>query len=173
MTIETLANSIPEYAKDLKLNLTSMIRTNNLSAPQLWGALVTAAITSRNKTLSEEILEEAKSHLDEAHYLAAHSAASIMGMNNIYYRFLHLTSNETYQKMPAKLRMNSLRGHGIDQGDFELWSLVASAMTGCAICVDSHEKALKEHGFSDDQILEGVRIAAIINGISIAISAGG
>ena len=32
-----------------------------------------------------------------------------MGMNNIYYRFLHLSSNEKYKTMPARLRMNAIR----------------------------------------------------------------
>jgi alkyl hydroperoxide reductase subunit D len=89
-----------------------------------------------------------------------------MGMNNVYYRFLHLTSNQKYATIPAKLRMNIIRMHGVDQLDFELWSLVVSAINACGSCVDSHERALRERGMSEENILMAVRVASVVHAIS-------
>ena len=69
-----------------------------------------------------------------------------MGMNNIYYRFLHLVEDGEYQTMPARLRMNVIGNPGIDKLDFELISLAVSAVNGCGLCVTSHEQKLREEG---------------------------
>ncbi len=92
-----------------------------------------------------------------------------MGMNNVYYRFLHLTSNEKYRSMRAGLRMNVMRTHGVDPLDFELWALVVSAINNCQTCVESHEKALREKGISEDKILAAVRIAAVVHAIAVVL----
>ena len=122
----------------------SLVRNQtDLNAQQLWGTLVASAMASRNRELVDAVLAEATQHLPAQALDAAKGAAAIMGMNNIYYRFLHLTSNQKYATIPAKLRMN-IRMHGVDQLDFELWSLAVSAINGCGSCVDSHERALRE-----------------------------
>ena len=94
-----------------------------------------------------------------------------MGMNNIYYRFLHLTSNEKYGTMRAGLRMNVMRTHGIDPLDFELWSIAVSAINGCGVCVDSHEKTLREKGISEEKILAAIRIASVVHAIASVLDA--
>lgn len=63
-------------------------------------------------------------------------------MNNVYYRFVHLASNEEYNTMPAKLRMNTIGSHGTDKNDFEHYSLAISAINRCGMCIDSDEKLL-------------------------------
>ena len=68
---------------------------------------------------------------------AAKSAAAIMGMNNIYYRFLHLVEDGEYSTMPARLRMNIIANPGVDKVDFELWCTTVSAVNGCGMCLDS------------------------------------
>jgi len=94
-----------------------------------------------------------------------------MGMNNIYYRFHHLSNNEKYAALPARLRMNIMRTHGADQVDFELWALVVSAINGCGKCVSSHEKILLEKGITEDLILAAVRIASVVHGTAAALDA--
>jgi alkyl hydroperoxide reductase subunit D len=84
-----------------------------------------------------------------------------MAMNNVYYRFTHLASNPEYRTMPAKLRMNVIGAPGIDKADFELFSLAVSAINGCGMCIDAHEKVLKQHGVSADTIQTAVRIGAV------------
>ena len=89
-----------------------------------------------------------------------------MGMNNIYYRFLHLVEDGEYQTMPARLRMNVIANHGIDKLDFELISLAVSAVNGCGPCVTSHEKKLRPHDVSREAIQSAVRIAAVVHAVA-------
>ena len=94
-----------------------------------------------------------------------------MGMNNIFYRFHHLTKNEKYATMPARLRMNGIRTHGADPVDFELWCVAASAVNGCGKCVDSHEQVLRQKGVTEEIILAAVRIAALIHAVATVLDA--
>ena len=89
-----------------------------------------------------------------------------MGMNNVYYRFVHLASNKEYQTMPAKLRMNVIGNPGVEKADFELWSLAVSAINGCGMCIDAHEAELKKNGLSTEQIQTAVRIASVIAAVA-------
>ena len=162
MQLEALSNSIPEHAKDLKLNLGAVLRQTELTPQQTWGAAVACAMAARNPALLAALAAEAAPHLGEQGLFAARAAASVMGMNNIFYRFRHLSSNAKYSEMPARLRMQVIGRHGADPVDFELWCLAVSAINGCGLCVDSHEKVLREKGVSEETILAAVRIAAVI-----------
>lgn len=166
MSIQDLKGLVPDYAKDLKLNLSSLAGDESLNEQQLWGTFLASAIASRNTTVLEHIKTEAEGYLSEAAYTAAHSAAAIMGMNNIYYRFVHLSSNETYKTLPAKLRMNIIGNPGVDKADFELWSLAVSAINGCGMCIDAHEAELLKHGMSTEQIQTAVRVASVVHAIA-------
>ena len=92
-----------------------------------------------------------------------------MGMNNVYYRFQKLSGNPRYGEIPARLRMQIIRGHGGDPVDFELWCLAVSAINGCGSCVESHEGVLRGKGVSEETILAAVRIASVVNGLATAI----
>jgi len=94
-----------------------------------------------------------------------------MGMNNIFYRFRHLSSNEKYTAMPARLRMQVIRTHGADPADFELWCLAVSAVNGCAACVDSHEKVVREKGLTEESVLAAVRIASVVHALAAVMDA--
>jgi len=94
-----------------------------------------------------------------------------MGMNNIFYRFRHLSTNEKYGAIPARLRMQVIRTHGSDPVDFELWCLAVSAINGCGVCVDSHEKVLREKGVGEETILAAVRIASVIHALAAVMDA--
>ncbi len=171
MTIEALSERIPSYAKDLRLNLQSVLGQTELTEQQLWGAAVASAIAARNRDLLAAVLEDARPHLSEQALEAARSAAAIMGMNNVYYRFLHLTSNEKYSTIPARLRMNAIRMHGVDQVDFELWCVAVSAINNCQACVASHEKVVREKGLSAESVLAAVRVAAVIHAVAAVMDA--
>lgn len=172
MTLDQLLEIVPAYAKDLKLNFTSLLRQTELTSQQIWGTLVASALAARNVSLLEAILAEAGTHLSAQALEAARAAAAIMGMNNVYYRFLHLTTNPKYATLPARLRMNVIRSHGVDQADFELWCTAVSAINGCATCVDSHEKKLRESGVAEETVLAAVRIAAVVHGLAAVFDAG-
>jgi alkyl hydroperoxide reductase subunit D len=159
MTLEQLREEIPDYAKDLRLNLTSALRQTELTERQLWGTAVACSLAGHNARLYSAVLHDAE------------SAAAIMGMNNIYYRFIHLASNHDYAAMRAGLRMNAIRTHGVSQADFELWSLAVSAINGCGSCMDSHEKVVREKGLSEAAVLAAVRIAAVLHAVARVLDA--
>lgn len=170
MALEELISGLPAYAKDLKLNYSSLVKQNaELTPQQLWGSVVVAAIATRNAELTTEVIAEAEEILTPVALDAAKAAAAIMGMNNIYYRFHHLTSNEKYATLPSRLRMNVLRGHSIEPVDFELWCLVVSAVNACDKCVDSHEKVLREKGATEELINAAVRVAAVVHAIGVVL----
>jgi alkyl hydroperoxide reductase subunit D len=170
MALEELIGGLPAYAKDLKLNYSSLVKQNaELTPQQLWGTVVAAAIATRNAELTTEVIAEAEAILSPAALDAAKAAAAIMGMNNIYYRFHHLTKNEKYATLPSRLRMNVLRGHSIEAVDFELWCLVVSAVNACDKCVDSHEKVLREKGATEELINAAIRVTSVIHAIGVVM----
>jgi alkyl hydroperoxide reductase subunit D len=169
MTLEQLLEALPDYAKDLKLNIGSVLRQTELTPQQTWGTALACAIAARSAALKEAILAEAAPQLSEQALFAAKGAAAVMGMNNIFYRFRHLSGNQKYQTMPARLRMQIIARHGSDPVDFELWCLAVSAVNGCGVCVESHENVLREKGVSEETILAAVRIAATINGLAAVL----
>ncbi|MGJ4888016.1 carboxymuconolactone decarboxylase family protein [Bradyrhizobium sp. HKCCYLS3077] len=173
MSIEQLKDQIPDFAKDVRLNLSSMASDETLSPQAKYGLFVACAIATRNPTVTAAFEAVAAAQLSPAALTAAKSAAAIMAMNNVYYRFVHLASNKDYATMPARLRMNVIANPGVDKADFELWSLAVSAINGCGTCIDSHEKVLRDAGVATATIQTAVRFAAIIQSVAVAIEAAG
>ena len=99
---------------------------------------------------------------------AAKAAAAVMGMNNVYYRFTHLVGGD-YHKLPAKLRMNVMAKPGVEKVDFELWSLAVSAVNGCGMCMESHEKVVRHGGLSSEQVQAAARIAAVVHAVAAVL----
>ncbi|MBX5461933.1 MAG: carboxymuconolactone decarboxylase family protein [Steroidobacteraceae bacterium] len=169
MSLDTIRDSLPDYARDLKLNLGSVLTpagAPGLSGKQIWAVAVAAAIASRNVDFAHKLEALAAAHLDDAHLTAARAAAAIMGMNNIYYRFLHLVEDAEYAQMPARLRMNVIANPGVEKLDFELMSLAVSAVNGCGMCIVAHEKQLRKHDVSREAIQSAVRIAATVHAVA-------
>jgi lipoyl-dependent peroxiredoxin subunit D len=171
MELEQFLATIPEYAKDLKLNLSSALNQAELTPAQMYGTLVACAMAVRNPRLLETALGEAAKRVPAQVVHSAKAASAIMGMNNVFYRFRHLSTNERYGTIPARLRMQIIRGHGGDPVDFELYCLAVSAINACAACVDSHERVLREKGVSEETILAAVRIASVVHALAPVIEA--
>lgn len=169
MSIETLKQALPDYAKDLRLNLSSLAGEEVLTGQQRAGTFIVSALASRNPQVTAAILGEFAPQLSPEALEAAKAAAAIMAMNNIYYRFVHLASAESYATMPAKLRMNVIGKPGVDKADFELWSLAVSAVNGCGMCIDSHEQHLRKAGVSAEAVQAAVRIAAVVHAIAATL----
>lgn len=171
MSIQTLKDRLPEYAKDLKLNLGSLAAETVLNDTLKAGTFVAAAFASRNPEVIAAINAEFAGKLAPAEFTAAKAAAAIMGMNNVYYRFLHLAENEEYSRLPARLRMNVIGAPGTAKENFELWSLAVSAINGCAMCIASHEKVVRAAGLTAEQVQAAVRIAAVVHAVAVALEA--
>jgi alkyl hydroperoxide reductase subunit D len=171
MSIDALKAKLPDYAKDLKLNLSGVFNTPNLTPQQAWGTAVASAMASRQTDVIREIVSASREHLDAAGLNGAKAAAAIMGMNNIYYRFVHLSSTTEYAQMPARLRMNIIGNPGVDKIDFELWSLAVSAINGCGMCIESHEREVVKKGVGKESVQDVVRIAAVIHAVAAVLDA--
>lgn len=169
MSIENLKNAIPDYAKDIRLNLSSIAGEEILNPQQLWGAMLASAIASRNETVLAEIAAEAAQRLSPEAQNAVKAANAVMAMNNIYYKFISMMKSPDYAGMPPKLRMNVIANPGVEKADFELWALAVSVINGCAGCVKSHEKSLRELGVSQEQVQTALRIAAIVHAAASVI----
>lgn len=172
MSLDALRDLLPAYAKDLSLNLSSLASETVLTDQQKWGTFVASAhaIGVPAVVKAIEAAADAVGLTPEAK-TAAKAASAIMGMNNVYYRSLHLLSNHEYRTIPAKLRMNILANPGVEKVDFELWSTAVSAINGCGMCLDSHEAELKKHGVVALNIQTALRIAAVVNAVSRVVAA--
>ena len=166
MSLEQIRESLPDYARDIRLNLGTVLTPQGapgLTEKQIASIALASAIAARNVELARAVEEWARGKLDDTSVAGAKAAAAIMGMNNVYYRFLHLVEDEEYGKLPARLRMNVIANPGIDRLDFELVSLAVSAVNGCGLCITSHERKLREDGLSREAVQSAVRIAAVIH----------
>ena len=170
MSIDALRERLPAYAKDLSLNLSTLAGESSLTDQQKWGTFVAAAYAVGQPDVVRQINLAAEAFgLTVEAATAARAAAAIMGMNNVYYRSLHLLSNHEYRTLPARLRMNVIGNPGVEKADFELWCLAVSAINGCGTCIDSHEKVLRDAGLTTEQIQASVRIAAVVHAIAATL----
>jgi lipoyl-dependent peroxiredoxin subunit D len=173
MSIESLKDKIPDFARDVRLNLSAIVNDDVLGKEAKYGLLLACAIATRNADVAEAFDQEAAAHLSPAAQDAARAAATIMAMNNVYYRFVHLASNKAYRTVPAKLRMSVIGSPGVGKADFELWCLAVSAINGCGACIDAHEKVLAAADTTPEMIQFAVRCAAIIQSVAVALEAAG
>lgn len=171
MNLNDLKARLPDYAKDLRLNLDSVLSESGapgLNPKQIAIIALASAIASRHAPLTSAVSEHFATTLSEAEANAARAAAAIMGMNNIYYRFVHLVGDEEYSTLRASLRMNVMGNPGCEKVDFELASLAVSAINGCGMCLESHEKTLRKHEVPALTIQSAARIAAVIHAVAVA-----
>jgi lipoyl-dependent peroxiredoxin subunit D len=165
MNLEQLKARMPEYARDIKLNLSTVLGGTGvpgLTKPQALGTALACAVAVKHNELTVAIESLAGEQLDAARRNAARAAAAVMAMNNVYYRFTHFVGDEEYRKLPARLRMNVIGNPGIDKAEFELYSLAVSAINGCEYCVRAHERVVREAGIDREGVQSAARIAAVI-----------
>src|SRR6201998_4748001 len=167
MPVENLKDALPEYAKDLKLNLGSITRSTVLNEEQLWGTLLASAAATRNTSVLAEIGAEAAAYLSGEAYQAALGAASIMGMNNVFYRGRGFLEGK-YDDLRPGLRMNIIGNPGVDKANFASLSFAVLSVNGCSHCMVAHEHALREAGVSREAILEALKVAAVVSGVAQA-----
>lgn len=172
MSLTEIKSRIPDYAKDLRLNLDSVLAETGapgLTAKQIGLVALASAIASRHAPLVAAIEAEAARSASAQELDGARTAAAILAMNNVYYRFTHLVQDKEYATLRAGLRMNAMANPGCDKLDFELCSLAVSAINGCGACMDSHEKTLRKHGVSAQAVQSAVRIAAVMHAVAVTV----
>lgn len=172
MTIEELKDSLPDYAKDLRLNLESVLSEGGapgLDQKQIALIALASAIAARHAPLTRAIAEFAGDHAEPEELDGVRAAAAIMAMNNVYYRFIHSVSDQEYSTLRAGLRMNVMSRPGCDKTCFELASLAVSAINGCSACMDSHGKTLRQHELGAQAVQSAARIAAVIHAVAVTL----
>lgn len=170
--IEKLREALPDATKDTRLNLQSVFQSSTLSAEQLWGTALASAIATRNSEVAQAVFADAQGKVDAPIIEDAKAAASLMAMNNVYYRFRHIVGKESYSTKPARLRMNWIGKPLGSKADFELFCLAVSAINGCEACVRSHEQVVIDGGLSEDQVHDAVRVAAVIQAAAVSLEIG-
>jgi lipoyl-dependent peroxiredoxin subunit D len=167
-----LKSQIPSFARDLRVNLGNVLQSEQLSEQQLWGTALAVANAVRNPVLFAAISADAREKLSVEAYEDALTAASLMAMNNIYYRFVHLVPEASYAKMPARLRMQGMAQVRVSKADFELWSLAVSAVNGCGMCLAAHERTLVAEGVSREAVQDAVRLASVLHAAAVTLETG-
>jgi len=172
MSIQDLRSQLPEYAKDLRLNLDSVLSAGGspgLDEKQIRAIALASAIASRHAPLVSAVAEFAAEKLSAAELDGARAAAAIMAMNNIYYRATHLIENDEYTTLRAGLRMNVMASPGVDKVTFELASLAVSAINGCGMCMASHEKTVRKHDVTAQAVQSTLKIAAVVHAVAVTL----
>jgi lipoyl-dependent peroxiredoxin subunit D len=168
--LNALRETLPDAARDIKINLQNVLAPGALGLAQTWGVALACAYTARNPALTQAVLADAQAAGVEASVLDdARAAAILMGMNNVYYRFRHVIGKESYSQKPARLRMLRTNQVASVKVDFELFCFAASAINFCETCMKSHEAVALEGGLTEDQVHDAVRIAATIHAAAIAL----
>jgi alkyl hydroperoxide reductase subunit D len=171
MTLQQIAESLPDYAKDLRINLGNVMQQAELTPQQTWMTAVACALACRNETLASAVTEAAAAQLTPENLNAARAAFAMMQMNNVFYRFRHMVGREEYNQIPGRLRMQAIRGHGGDPVDFELACLAVSSINACEACLRSHEAVVREKGLKEDAVMASVRIAATLHAVASVVEA--
>ena len=169
--LDALRESLPEAARDLKLNLQSVLQPALLTPAQRWGTAVAAAVAGRHEGLTLALVAAARQEVDAAVMDDAFAAASLMAMNNVYYRFRHFVQKPAYGQKPPRLRMQRVARPATNKADFELFSLAVSALHGCESCVRAHEQVVVDGGLTDEHVHEAVRIAAVVHAAAVTFDA--
>jgi alkyl hydroperoxide reductase subunit D len=172
MSVETLRNRLPDFARDIRLNFETILTPEGapgLTSVQIAGVALACAYSVEDRDLASAVEAQVAGTVGPEVVEAAKGASSIMAMNNVYYRFLHLSEDKEFSKMPAKLRMNIIGKPGIPKVDFELMSLAVSAISGCGMCMNAHVQEMKKAGVSSEGVQSTVRIASVLHAVKRAL----
>jgi len=162
--VDSIKEALPEYAKDTKLNLDAVIKRSTLSPEEAEGCAVAAAMATGNGKLVAFIQS---GMTDEKERDAALTAASLMGMNNVWYPYVEMAEDPNLAGLPAQLRMNAIASHGgTTKARFEAYSLAASIVGKCHFCVKAHYDTLKKEGYTVEQLRDIGRIAAVVTSVA-------
>jgi alkyl hydroperoxide reductase subunit D len=165
--LSPILQRLPDTAKDIRLNLDSVIARSSLSPEDALGVAIAAAFAAG----SSELVQAFKAGAPAAETHAALTAAALMGMNNVWYPFVEMTGDDELKTMRPELRMNAYATHGgVARVKFEAYALAASIVGKCHFCVKSHYELLKKEGWTTQQLRDVGRIAAVVNATAQALA---
>ena len=151
------------YLRDFKLNFTSALTSQYLSAKECALLGLSVAANNNNTPLAKYYTRYAGEEGATPEEIAeAVACASLLASNNILYRFRHFTQKEKYTQIPARIRMQIMMKPVTGKEFFELMSLTVSAVNGCELCVNAHEDSLIKLGTTEERIFDAIRIASLV-----------
>ncbi|MCB9045803.1 MAG: carboxymuconolactone decarboxylase family protein [Chitinophagales bacterium] len=170
-SLESLSAVDSKYLRDLKLNVAAVMKSKNLSARESALLALAVSVTEKNNVLItafENMSRKAEATAEEI--AEAHACASLLSLNNVFYRFRHyMHGNEYYNNTPAGIRMSIMMNPVLGKEFFELMSIVVSAINGCEQCMVSHEHSVKALGTTEPRIYDAVRLGAVIRSLSVIV----
>lgn len=156
--------SIPDYAKDTRLNIDAVIKRSTLPVDEAEACALAAAFATGNSKLWTWVHSQIA---DRKEADAALTAASLMAQNNTWYPFVEMANDPQLEGLPAQLRMNAISTHGgTTKERFEAYSLSASIVGKCHFCVKAHYDGLKKMGYTVEQLRDIGRIAAVMTSVA-------
>lgn len=173
MSLSSIQSEIPDFGRDIRLNLDTVLTEEGapgLTQAQIFSVALASAYALNHQPLVDAILGASGGKLEDATVEAAKAAATIMAMNNVYYRSMHLMADPELTKLPARLRMNVIGKPGIAKVDFELMSFAVSALAGCGQCLTAHLNEVRKAGISNEGAQSAVRIASVLNAAKTALA---
>ena len=172
-TLETMVRGDTRYLRDLRINLKNTLHSENIKIKEAYLIALAIAVNENHSILTKSFNDLAKDNgASEAEIAEAHACASMLAVNNVFYRFKHFIreTNEKYQSMPAGIKMNVMMNPILGKEFFELISLAVSAVNGCQSCVNSHEESVRKYGSSEARVYDSIRLAAIVRGLCVALN---
>ena len=162
--VDQLKDTIPDYAKDTRLNIDAVIKRSSLPLDEAEVIALAAAFATGNVKLWTWIQSQIT---DQKEAEAAITAASLMAMNNVWYPYVEMADDPNLTGLPAQLRMNAIASHGgTTKARFEAYSLSASIVGKCHFCVRAHYETLQSEGYTVEQLRDIGRIAAVITAVA-------
>jgi alkyl hydroperoxide reductase subunit D len=166
--LASIKELIPDYAKDIRLNIDGVIARSSLAPEDALGVALAAAFAAK----SPKLVAVLRANTPPAEANAALTAAALMGMNNAWYPFIEMAGDEDLKGLRAELRMNAYASSGgVEKKKFEAYALAASIIGKCHFCVRSHYDLLRKEGMTTQQLRDVGRIAAVINAAAQVIAA--
>lgn len=171
LALEMLETGDSRYLRDLKVNITNVMDADHLTAKESSLIALAIATNAGNKVLMESFRKMAlENDANEAEIAEAVACDSLLASNNVFYRFRHFIGKETYNKLPGKIKMNIMLRPVSGKEFFELMSLAVSAVNGCEMCVQAHEKSLIDLGTSEERIWDAIRLSSVITSLTKVVS---
>ena len=162
--VDEIKSGLPDYAKDTKLNLDSVINRSTIPVDEAEACALAAAMATGNGKLVTYISSSMANAVERD---AALTAASLMAMTNTWYPFVEIAADDSLKGLPPQLRMNAIASHGgTTKLRFESYSLAASIVGKCHFCINSHYDTLKKEGYSVEQLRDIGRIASVITSVA-------
>ena len=166
-SIERMVEGKSKYVRDLRVNLKNAINSEHINNKEAYLIALAVAVNEKNKPLVNSFTELAKENeATDAEIGEMHALTSLLSVNNVLYRFRHFAGKESYNTMPARVKMNIMINPEVGKEFFELASLVVSAVNGCEQCVKSHEASVLTQGATEERIFDAIRLGSVVRGLS-------